>query len=185
MTLRTRIALFAIALASIVIFGMTLASAADLNVMTPTERAEYWQHAAKPAAGIKHEPRADRRRQYARRGGKCDGFQRCRCGTTAARKHGLAYNHNGWNLKMAIEWRRFPRTSFQIGAVGVRPHHVLTIVGGSSCASATVYDDAGTYQRNVCNMSFHSVTGASVVASNETYSARPHNRRYRVRHARR
>lgn len=91
-------------------------------------------------------------------GGACDGFQRCRCGTTAARYHHLPYSYKGFNLKQASEWRRaFPRTSFHAGAVGVKPHHVLTIVAGSDCASATVYDDAGTYRRSVCGMTFVSV----------------------------
>lgn len=96
----------------------------------------------------------------ARNRGACDGFNRCRCGTTAARHHNLPLNYKGFNLKKASEWRRaFPRTSFHVGAVGVKPHHVLTIVGGSSCQRATVFDDAGTYQRNVCHMTFVSVNG--------------------------
>lgn len=174
MTLRTRIAVFAIALASIVIF-MPSANAAPICLQQAVDTGDAF---TTTISAKRHHRK--HRRHYARRGGKCDGFQRCRCGTTAARRHGLAYNHNGWNLKQAIEWRRFPRTSFQIGVVGVQPHHVLTVVGGSSCANATVYDDAGTYQRNVCNMSFHSVSGASFAASNETYSAA----RVRVRHHR-
>jgi hypothetical protein len=90
--------------------------------------------------------------------GSCDGFHRCRCGTTAARYHGLPYSYKGFNLKMASEWlRAFPRTVFHVGALGVKPHHVLSIVGGSSCAAATVHDDAGTYRRNVCRMQFVSV----------------------------
>ena len=98
-------------------------------------------------------------RHASRRGGACDGFQRCRCGTTAARLHGLPYSYKGFNLKLASEWgRAFPHTSFHVGAVGVKPHHVLTVIGGSNCSSATVQDDAGTYQRNVCNMTFVSVS---------------------------
>ena len=90
--------------------------------------------------------------------GACDGFHRCRCGTTAAKLHGLPYNYNGYNLKMASEWRRaFPHTSFGPGVVGVKPHHVLTVVAGNDCHSATVRDDAGTYQRNVCGMTFVAV----------------------------
>lgn len=98
--------------------------------------------------------------RHYRHAGACDGFQRCRCGTTAAREHGLPYAYKGFNLKMASEWgRAFPRTSFRVGVVGVKPHHVLTVVGGSSCSSATVHDDAGTYQRNVCRMTFVAVSG--------------------------
>ena len=92
-------------------------------------------------------------------GGSCDGFHRCRCGTTAARWHGLPYSYNGYNLKKASEWgRAFRRTSFGVGAVAVYPHHVATIIGGSDCHSATVYDDAGTYQRNVCGAKFVAVS---------------------------
>ena len=101
-------------------------------------------------------------RHYRRhaRGGSCDGFTRCRCGTTAARHFGIPYAYKGFNLKMASEWvRAFPHTSFRVGVAGVKPHHVLAVVGGSSCASATVHDDAGTYQRNVCRMTFVSVSG--------------------------
>lgn len=121
------------------------------------------------------------------RGGACDGFTRCRCGTTAARNFGISYAHNGWNLKMASEWRRFPRTGFAPGVAGVQSHHVLKIVGGSSCSNATVTDDAGTYQRNVCNMTFHSVSGGgdfTQVASSprrgrtHTMSARSHYQHY-------
>lgn len=98
---------------------------------------------------------------HARRGGgACDGFQRCRCGVTAARNFGISYAHNGWNLKRASVWAQaFPRTSFHISAAGVAPHHVLKVVGGSSCADATVTDEKGTYQRNVCNMTFVAVGG--------------------------
>lgn len=96
--------------------------------------------------------------RHARRGGACDGFQRCRCGTTAARLHSLPYAYKGFNLKMASEWgRAFPHTSFGPGVVGVKPHHVLTVVSGSSCSDATVHDDAGTYHRNVCRMTFVAV----------------------------
>lgn len=96
--------------------------------------------------------------------GACDGFHGCVCGTTAARNFGISYAQNGWNLKQAREWRRFPRVGFQPGVAGVQEHHVLQIVGGSSCANATVRDETGTYNRNVCNMTFHSVTGGGLGA---------------------
>jgi hypothetical protein len=90
----------------------------------------------------------------------CDGIHRCRCGTTAADKHGLPWNYHGHNLKQAREWpHTFPHTSFHIGAVGYVPRggptgHVFTVVGGADCRTATVYDDAGTYERNVCGAVF-------------------------------
>src|SRR5674476_436120 len=118
----------------------------------------------------------------ARRGGACDGFQRCRCGTTAARYHGLPYSYKGFNLKLASEWARaFPHTSFGVGVAGVKPHHVLTVVGGSSCASATVSDDAGTYQRNVCRMTFVAVGGGGLTRESSARSHRHHLRRYASR----
>ena len=113
---------------------------------------------------------------YAHSGGACDGFQRCRCGTTAARYFGLAYNHNGWNLKEAREWRRFPHTSFHVGAAGVVEHHVLAITGGSDCAHAQVHDDAGDYSRNVCHMTFVEPAGGGFT---QEASASPHRRSHR------
>lgn len=104
-----------------------------------------------------------RPRHHHRSAGSCDGIHRCRCGTTAANKHGLPWLYNGYNLKRAVEWTRaFPRTSFQIGVVGyVRrggpSGHVFTVTGGDSCRNALVYDDAGNYARNVCNARFMSV----------------------------
>ena len=95
--------------------------------------------------------------------GRCDGYHGCRCGVTAASYNGVAVNYNGFNLKRAVEWlRAFPHTHFQAGVVGYIRHggpsgHVLTVVDGSDCANATVHDDAGTYQRNVCNATFVAV----------------------------
>jgi len=95
--------------------------------------------------------------------GRCDGYHGCRCGVTAAAYNGLPVNYSGFNLKRAVEWlRAFPRTHFQAGVVGYIRHggpsgHVLTVVDGSDCANATVHDDAGTYQRNVCRATFVAV----------------------------
>ena len=111
-------------------------------------------------------------------GGACDGFQRCRCGTTAARLNGLSYDHNGMNLKTASSWYAFPHTSFRPGAVAVYPHHVATITGGTSCASATVHDDAGVYQRNVCGATFV-VPGGGYT---QEASAQPKRHHARSRH---
>lgn len=107
-----------------------------------------------------------------RRYGACDGFQRCRCGVTAANYAGISYNFNGWNLKRAREWLNFPRTSPHSGAVGyVRKGgpsgHVFTIVSYSGGSTATVYDDRGTYERNISNAIFVSPSGGSF-ASNDT-----------------
>ena len=112
-------------------------------------------------------------RRYHHRGGACDGFQRCRCGTTAARLNGLPYDYNGMNLKKADTWYGFQHTSFRAGAVAVYPHHVATITGGDSCSSATVHDDAGVYQRNVCGATFVTPGTATTVE----LSARPAPRR--------
>ena len=109
------------------------------------------------------EGRRVRRVTYSRRGGgACDGFQRCRCGVTAAHNFGIPYAFKGFNLKLAWEWTRaFPHTSFHPGVAGVKPHHVLQVVGGPNCANATVRDERGTYQRNVCGMTFVAVGGGA------------------------
>jgi hypothetical protein len=146
-------------------------------------------------AEAKHRNHA-RHLSYRNGGGACDGFQRCRCGTTAARHFGVPYSYKGFNLKMASEWpRAFPHTSFQVGAAGVKPHHVLAIVGGSDCHNAMVYDDAGTRRRNVCGMTFVAVNGGTVepplaakVATQDakerrpvvTVSAKQHRRHFAV-----
>jgi hypothetical protein len=117
------------------------------------------------------------RLHYGRRGGACDGFQRCRCGTTAARHFGLPYAYKGFNLKMASEWAHaFPHTSFHIGVAGVKPHHVLAVVGGSDCHSAKVYDDAGTRQRNVCGFTFVEVSGGGFTRESSAQTRRHHSR---------
>lgn len=110
---------------------------------------------------------ADARKSY----GACDGFHRCRCGTTAASRHGIPYAYNGFNLKRAVEWvRAFPRTSFGSGVVAYVPHggpsgHVMTVEGGADCAHATVSDDKGTYTRNVCHATFVAINnGPSTMA---------------------
>jgi hypothetical protein len=92
------------------------------------------------------------------RHGSCDGIHRCICGSTQAKHFGLPRMFKGFNLWQASEWARaFPHTSVHAGAVGVKPHHVLRIAGGSDCRSATVVDERGTYQRNVCGMTFVAV----------------------------
>jgi len=97
-----------------------------------------------------------RHRHY---GGACDGFHRCRCGTTAARLAGLPYIFHGINLKQAVGWLSFARTGIRRGAVGyVRrgapTGHVFTVVSYSGGSTATVEDDKGTYTRSIGNATF-------------------------------
>lgn len=107
------------------------------------------------------------RRHHHSRVGACDGFHRCRCGVTAANKAGLPLNYNGFNLKRAVEWiKAFPRTAIHAGAVGyVRrggpSGHVFTVVSYNGGPTATVYDDAGTYERRIDNAVFVSPSGGS------------------------
>ena len=103
--------------------------------------------------------------------GACDGFHRCRCGVTAARKAGLPLDYNGWNLKRAITFLRFPRTTIRVGAIGYVPHggpsgHVFTVVHYAGGSTATVYDDKGTYECNISGATFVDPNG------NTAFSAR-------------
>lgn len=114
------------------------------------------------------------------RSGACDGFHRCRCGTTQAAHFGLPLNYRGHNLKLAAEWgRAFPRTGFHAGAVAVRPHHVMRIVQVTGPSTAIVSDDAGTYQRNVSGFVFVSVNGGG---GDYNYSARTHRKHHKHYH---
>ena len=118
---------------------------------------------------------------YAR--GSCDGYHGCRCGVTAASYNGVSLTYKGFNLKRAVEWvRAFPRTSFQSGTVGYVPHggpsgHVFTVVDGANCSTATVHDDKGTYQRNVCHATFVAVHGGERV---QTARVEPRHHRLRM-----
>ena len=163
--------------------GLAFAAMAFVHAQPAEAKSKYHHvkvhHTIRGSAPIISQLSAKRHSyRHAGGGGSCDGFTRCRCGTTTARYHGLPYNYNGMNLKMARAYYGFPRTSFGVGAVGVAPHHVLTVTGGSDCAHAMVHDDAGDYQRNVCNMTFVSVGGGGYT---QTASAAPHrhSRRHR------
>jgi hypothetical protein len=87
---------------------------------------------------------------------RCDGFNGCRCGVTAARAHGLPLNYKGYNLKQASQWKRaFPQTTPRPGVVvyqrGLGPTgHVSTIQSVVDRCEAVVSDEKGTYHRNIC-----------------------------------
>lgn len=115
---------------------------------------------------------------------RCDGFNGCRCGTTAARDHGLPYDYHGMNLKKASTWYAFPRTSCHAGAVGVQPHHVYTVLQCNGDGTATVHDDAGTYTRRVAGNVFVDPNGNHSFASADTYSASSRHYYYHYRHHR-
>jgi len=89
--------------------------------------------------------------------GACDGIHRCRCGSTQANYFGLPRIYNGHNLWRAAEWKdAFPHTTPHIGAVGYQhgggpSGHVFRIVSYSGGCTATVSDDAGQYERNICS----------------------------------
>jgi hypothetical protein len=90
-------------------------------------------------------------------GGSCDGIHRCRCGSTQASFFGLPRMFHGHNLWQAVEWiMAFPHTSPHAGAVGYQhgggpTGHVFRIVNYAGGCTATVSDDRGTYQRNICS----------------------------------
>jgi len=91
------------------------------------------------------------------RGGSCDGIHRCRCGSTQASHFGLPRFYNGHNLWQAVAWiKAFPRTTPHIGAVmyqhgGGPTGHVSRIVAYGGGCRATVTDDRGRYDRNICS----------------------------------
>ena len=111
--------------------------------------------------------------------GSCDGIHRCRCGHVQASHFGLPRNFNGHNLWRAVEWvHAFPRTTIHVGAVGYVRHggpsgHVFRIAAYSGGPTATVSDDAGTYERRITNAIFVDPSGNHV-----QYSAKSHRRQY-------
>lgn len=69
------------------------------------------------------------------------------CGWYLRNKRGIA----DADLNLAANWaRKRPRTSAGPGAVVVWRHHVAEIVSMSGRCRATVHDNAGTYQRDIC-----------------------------------
>lgn len=101
----------------------------------------------------------------------CDGIHGCTCGSTAAREAGFPRMYNGHNLWEAREWKyAFRHTSFANATHAAVEHHVVKLVGGSSCANAIVHDEKGTYPRNVCNMTFVNAGFGGTT----THSARSH-----------
>jgi hypothetical protein len=113
----------------------------------------------------------------------CDGFTRCRCGTTAARLHGLPYNYQGHNLKQAATWYIFPRTTCHAGAVGIpHAHHVYTVNHCNGDGTASVTDDAGTYTRRVAGNVFVDPNGNATTPRHRTYSARSHGHHRHTRY---
>lgn len=129
---------------------------------------------------------------YARGRGSCDGIHRCICGSTQANYFGLPRMVNGHNLWQAVEWTRtFPRTSIHVGAVGYQhgggpTGHVFRVTAYAGGCKATVTDDRGTYERNICSRGavFVDVTGVSAFASvqTNTVSARRHHHRHERHH---
>src|SRR5260221_4891861 len=91
-----------------------------------------------------------------RSGSLCNGIDRCRCGSTQARYFGLPRMVNGHNLWQAREWARaFPHTTAHAGAVmyqhgGGPTGHVSRIVSVNGTCTATVADERGQYERNIC-----------------------------------
>lgn len=160
--------------------ALTTFTSADAKPQKTTHKIQRVIRDVTPVfAGDLTQQLSAKRRHYSRRGGgSCNGFDRCRCGTTAARHFNLPYDYNGMNLKMARVWKGFTHTTFRVGVAGVVDHHVLAVTGGSSCAAAQVHDDAGDYTRNVCHMTFVIPgSGGGGYASNEGRRGR-HQQRF-------
>lgn len=119
-----------------------------------SQRSRHAGHANSRSFGGTHH-----RRSLAHSGqGACDGFHRCRCGVTAAQKHGLPLDYLGFNLKRAVEWKEAfrriaaPTVNAVVYQTGGGPSgHVSTIVGlTNDRCTVRVADDKGTYERNIC-----------------------------------
>ena len=95
-------------------------------------------------------------KKYKRGTGACDGIHRCICGSTQTRYFGLPRIVNGHNLWQAVEWKRaFPHTSPHAGVVmyqhgGGPTGHVSRLVTDPVGCTATVADERGHYERNIC-----------------------------------
>ena len=91
-----------------------------------------------------------------RHSGACDGIHRCICGSTQARYYGFPRMYKGHNLWQAIEWTRaFPHTTARAGVVmyqhgGGPTGHVSRILTDPVGCTATVADETGQYERDVC-----------------------------------
>jgi hypothetical protein len=116
--------------------------------------------------------------------GSCDGIHRCRCGSTQTAHFGLPRMYNGHNLWQAVEWTRaFPHTSAHVGAVGYQHSnasptgHVFRVVAYAGGCRATVSDDAGTYERDICSRGAIFVDVAGGGAPTTTYSVRSRGHR--------
>lgn len=83
------------------------------------------------------------------------------CGIYMCKLFGLQCVTKSRNLKLALEWSRFPRTSAHPGAVvvsarsgralgGGRGGHVARIDKVLGPCEAIVRDNRGTYKRNIC-----------------------------------
>lgn len=114
---------------------------------------------------------AEARPKHHRSGGLCDGIHRCICGSTQTRYFGLPRIFNGHNLWQASAWpRAFPSTTPRVDAVmyqhgGGPTGHVSRIVRYAGGCTATVADERGQYERNICSRGarFVAVRGASTI----------------------
>lgn len=122
--------------------------------------------------------------------GACDGVHRCKCGTTQANHFNLPWTYKGFNLKRAIEWTRaFPKTEPRAGVVGYQrgggpSGHVFRVVSYSGNCIATVADETGQYERNICGRGarFMDVSGRGTIEASAS-SARGKRGRTRTAHA--
>lgn len=132
-------------------------------------------------------------KHYRHSGGACDGIHRCICGSTQTAHFGLPRMYNGHNLWQAVEWTKaFPHTSIHVGAVGYQhgggpTGHVFRVAAYAGGCRATVTDEKGTYDRDVCGRGavFVDVTGSGFAAGAQTttYSAKKHRRHRHERFA--
>ena len=136
---------------------------------------------ARPASLTLSAKRHAGARRHARRG-HCDGFRRCRCGTETAAYNGLPLDYMGLNMKKASDYKRLQHTAFGPGVIAVKPngHHALTVTGGADCHNASIHDDRGDRQRDVCGWTFVMAHGGVVSMSAERRHRTGHRYRHRL-----
>lgn len=147
---------------------------ADLNVMTPTERAEYYQSGGQqsyePATWSRHPRRSYADANGAVVGGRYPGDPWRFCGAEAVRYvYGVAASARR-DLWLAANWiRKFNRTSPAPGMAAARPGHVMVLISQVSGLDWLVHD--GNSGGGLTRKHVRSIAGYVVVDPHSPRSA--------------